>query len=89
MTVVSKPQVSHKKAVAVCLKGLDYQTDFALRLLEWFEAQFLFGADTIGVYTYFLGPSTRKVLEHYEREGKISVVSRFSSTNLLLYCETS
>ncbi|CAI5444753.1 unnamed protein product [Caenorhabditis angaria] len=75
MKVVGKSRKigEKKKDVAICLKGLDYQEDISGRLLEWLELQYILGADTIGVYMYFLTQKTQNVLKYYEKLGKLTL----------------
>uniref|UniRef100_A0A8R1IC63 Glycosyltransferase family 92 protein n=1 Tax=Caenorhabditis japonica TaxID=281687 RepID=A0A8R1IC63_CAEJA len=79
MQVLGKPEQGKgaKKDVAVCLKGLDYQEDISGRLLEWIEMQFLFGADSISIYYFFLTNQTRKMLDYYEKSSRVKLVSIF------------
>ncbi|CAI2348981.1 unnamed protein product [Caenorhabditis sp. 36 PRJEB53466] len=74
MEVVGKPEEEEKREVAVCVKGLDYQEDISGRLLEWIEMQYLFGADVVSVCTFYLTEKTQKVLDYYEKKGKLEVV---------------
>ncbi|VDP19302.1 unnamed protein product [Heligmosomoides polygyrus] len=62
---------SKKEAVAVCVKGMDFQEDVSLRLLEWLEAQYLLGASIVTMYKYTVSKEVQKVLDHYESLGKL------------------
>ncbi|WKY01462.1 hypothetical protein Q1695_015452 [Nippostrongylus brasiliensis] len=63
--------IDKKKAVAVCVKGMDFQEDISLRLVEWLEAQHLLGASAVTIYKYTVPKNVQKVLDHYERLGKL------------------
>lgn len=63
-----------KKDVAVCVKGLDYQEDISSRLLEWIEMQYLFGADTVSIYHFYLSNNTHKVLNYYKSKRNLEVI---------------
>uniref|UniRef100_A0A1I7W767 Glycosyltransferase family 92 protein n=1 Tax=Heterorhabditis bacteriophora TaxID=37862 RepID=A0A1I7W767_HETBA len=60
-----------KESVAVCVKGMDFQEDISKRLIEWLEAQYLLGVDTISIYTYTVSRKTEDVLKYYESLGKL------------------
>lgn len=45
------------------------------RLVEWIEMQFITGADTITVYTYYVPREMQQVLNYYNSEKSITVVS--------------
>ncbi|KAK6745758.1 hypothetical protein RB195_012087 [Necator americanus] len=60
-----------KDAVAVCVKGMDFQGDISVRLAEWLEAQYLFGASTVTIYKYTVSNQVQRVLDHYEQQGKL------------------
>lgn len=57
----------------VCLKPLDFREDLSFRLLEWIELQFLLGADKISTYVFHVHPKMLKVLQYYEKLGKVSI----------------
>ncbi|CAJ0598043.1 unnamed protein product [Cylicocyclus nassatus] len=63
-----------KDAVAVCVKGLDFQTDLSVRLVEWLEAQYLFGASAVTIYKYTVSKKMDRVLDHYEKLGKLTQI---------------
>ncbi|CAI4230487.1 unnamed protein product [Auanema sp. JU1783] len=74
---VNKQQViqeNDKDDVVVCVKGMDFQEDISSSLVEWFESQFLFGANKIQLYTYTVSPKTSKVLEYYKKKKNVSVI---------------
>uniref|UniRef100_A0A915PZD7 Glycosyltransferase family 92 protein n=1 Tax=Setaria digitata TaxID=48799 RepID=A0A915PZD7_9BILA len=56
------------------IAGLDYLEDIPERLVEWFEMQFITGADTITVYTYHVPHKMQQVLNYYSKQGSITVV---------------
>lgn len=63
-----------KKGFAVCVKGLDFlHDDMSVRLVEWIELLTIIGIDKIYFYELNVHPNITKVLQHYEREGKIHV----------------
>uniref|UniRef100_A0A915BJR2 Glycosyltransferase family 92 protein n=2 Tax=Parascaris TaxID=6254 RepID=A0A915BJR2_PARUN len=66
---------SGRKGVAVCVKGMDFMKDISKRFVEWIEAQYLMGADTITVYTYFVSNETQQVLDHYGSRGMLNMVA--------------
>lgn len=53
---------------------MDFMKDISKRFVEWIEAQYLMGADTITVYTYFVSNETQQVLDHYSNNGMLNVV---------------
>ncbi|KHN74016.1 hypothetical protein Tcan_18637 [Toxocara canis] len=65
---------SGRKGVAVCVKGMDFMNDISKRFVEWIEAQYLLGADTVTVYTYFVSSETQKVLDYYVNNGMLNMV---------------
>ncbi|EYC22617.1 hypothetical protein Y032_0017g3457 [Ancylostoma ceylanicum] len=60
-----------KDAVAVCVKGMDFQADISTRLVEWLEAQYLFGVSTVTMYKYTVSKQMQQVLDHFEKQGKL------------------
>lgn len=57
---------------AVCVKGLDFlQQDLSTRLVEWIELLGLLGADKIFLYELEVHPNISKVLNYYQKTGKI------------------
>ncbi|KAM3724671.1 Beta-1,4-galactosyltransferase galt-1 [Dirofilaria immitis] len=69
-----QPSKKEKKGIAVCVKGLDYLEDMPERLVEWIEMQFITGADTITIYTYYVPYKMQKVLNYYSKQGTITVI---------------
>lgn len=64
-----------KRAVAVCVKGLDFAVDISGRLVEWIEMQRLLGADQIFFYRFHTHERVTRVLEHYSALGVATVVN--------------
>lgn len=63
-----------KKDFAVCVKGLDFlHEDLSVRLVEWIELITLLGADKIFFYQLQVHPNVTKILDHYQRLGKVHV----------------
>ncbi|OAD52905.1 hypothetical protein WN48_11151 [Eufriesea mexicana] len=70
--IYNKPE--RKKDFAVCVKGLDFlHEDLSVRLVEWIELITLLGADKIFFYQLQVHPNVTKILNHYERLGKVHV----------------
>lgn len=70
--IYNKPE--HKKPFAVCVKGLDFpHVDLSARLVEWIELIGLLGAEKIFFYELQVHPNVTKVLQHYQRLGRIHV----------------
>uniref|UniRef100_A0A8R1Y3C7 Glycosyltransferase family 92 protein n=1 Tax=Onchocerca volvulus TaxID=6282 RepID=A0A8R1Y3C7_ONCVO len=69
-----QPLKKEKNGIAVCVKGLDYLEDIPERLVEWIEMQFITGADTITVYTYYVPNKMQQVLNYYSKQGFITVI---------------
>ncbi|VDO44178.1 unnamed protein product [Haemonchus placei] len=63
--------MAEKEAVAICVKGMDFQEDVSLRLVEWLEAQYLLGVSTVTTYVYTVPKNVQKVLGYYEKLGKL------------------
>ncbi|KAK6015069.1 hypothetical protein OSTOST_19514 [Ostertagia ostertagi] len=63
-----------KEAVAVCVKGMDFQEDVSIRLVEWLEAQYLLGVSTVTTYVYTVPKRVKKVLDHYGKLGKLEQI---------------
>lgn len=67
-------KVDKKKGFAVCVKGLDFlYSDLSVRLIEWIELLHLLGADKIFFYQLHIHKNVTKVLEYYEKQGKVEV----------------
>nr|CAD7412645.1 unnamed protein product [Timema poppensis] len=70
--VYNKPE--HKKEFAVCVKGLDFlHDDLSVRLVEWLELMIILGADKVFFYKLQVHPNISKVLNYYEKLGKVEV----------------
>ncbi|GFR01611.1 glycosyltransferase family 92 protein [Trichonephila clavata] len=63
-----------RKNFVVCLKPLNFQINFSLKLLEWLELQFILGADRIAIYKYHLHPRTFEVLKSYEKSKLVTII---------------
>lgn len=67
-------QPARKKDFAVCVKGLDFEhEDLSVRLVEWIELLGILGAEKIFFYQLQVHPNITKVLDHYERKGRVHV----------------
>ncbi|XP_063880618.1 uncharacterized protein LOC135111326 [Scylla paramamosain] len=76
LRVVHNPLPEGEKSnFAVCVKGMDFDEDISLRMVEWFELLFLLGADKVFVYDLGIHPNISKILKHYESKGKVDVRS--------------
>lgn len=73
--IYNKPIMKeNQKDFAVCVKGLDFMyEDLSLRLVEWIELLSLLGADKIFFYELQVHPNIRKVLDHYQQQGRVEV----------------
>ncbi|XP_011305959.1 uncharacterized protein [Fopius arisanus] len=70
--IYNRPQV--KKEFAVCVKGLDFlHEDLSVRLIEWIELIGILGADKIYFYQLQVHPNVTKVLDYYQKLGRIEV----------------
>lgn len=72
---VGKIHRKKQKGFVVCLKPVNFESDISSRLVEWFELQLLLGADNIFVYVKRVHPKTRRVLEYYEKSGRLMMVN--------------
>lgn len=74
--IYNKPMSpDNRRKFAVCVKGLDFlYEDQSVRLVEWIELISLLGAEKIFFYELQVHPNIRKMLEHYEREGRVEVI---------------
>lgn len=72
LRVIYNP-VKERKDFAVCVKGLDFlHDDLSVRLIEWIELLNILGADKIHFYVLQIHPNISKVLDYYEKEGKVT-----------------
>lgn len=46
----------------------------SVRLAEWIEANLLFGADKIVIYTYAVHPNVAKILEYYSEKNAVHAI---------------
>ncbi|CEF64499.1 Domain of unknown function DUF23 domain-containing protein [Strongyloides ratti] len=60
--------------ITTCVKGLDFNQDLSIKLLEWIEWQKYFGINHITLYTYTIHENMEKVLKYYSDIGYITVV---------------
>ncbi|GFT11759.1 glycosyltransferase family 92 protein [Nephila pilipes] len=70
----STKSYSKRKKFIVCLKPVNFQNDFSLKLLEWLELQFVLGADRIAIYKYHLHPKTFELLKNYEKSKRVTII---------------
>ncbi|XP_045589953.1 uncharacterized protein [Procambarus clarkii] len=63
-----------KKKYAVCVKGMDFEDDISVKLLEWLELLYILGVDKVFIYKYTVHVSVEKVLDYYERQGKVKII---------------
>ncbi|KAF4532512.1 hypothetical protein B566_EDAN007627 [Ephemera danica] len=63
-----------RNSVAVCVKGLDFEEDRSVRLVEWLEINRLLGANKLVVYLYSVHPNMSRVLNYYEELGIVQVI---------------
>lgn len=74
--IYNRPPDDHKKGFAVCVKGLDFlYDDLSVRLIEWIEMLNMLGADKIYFYNLQIHPNISKVLNYYEKHGKVQLTS--------------
>ncbi|XP_014675455.1 PREDICTED: uncharacterized protein LOC106815505 [Priapulus caudatus] len=59
---------------AVCVKGLNFDDDISLQLVEWIELHALLGAARILFYVYHVPRSVDAVLRHYSRQGLVQLI---------------
>ncbi|VDM68872.1 unnamed protein product, partial [Strongylus vulgaris] len=71
---VDQLEPKKKDAVAVCVKGMDFQTDVSVRLVEWLEAQYLFGASNVTIYKYTVPEEVQRVLDYFQKQGKLTQI---------------
>lgn len=67
-------QNGSRQNYAVCVKGMDFVKDLSIRLIEWLELLFILGADKVFFYKYRIHENMEKVLDYYEKQGRVSVV---------------
>ncbi|XP_045117674.1 uncharacterized protein LOC123508206 [Portunus trituberculatus] len=58
----------------VCVKGMNFEEDVSVKLIEWLEMIFILGADKILIYKYTVHPNVAKVLDYYHSKGKVMAV---------------
>ncbi|XP_071548169.1 uncharacterized protein [Panulirus ornatus] len=63
------------KRYAVCVKGMDFEEDISIKLIEWLELLYILGVDQVFIYKYTIHQNVGKVLDYYARYGKVRVVS--------------
>ncbi|XP_042234640.1 uncharacterized protein LOC121874538 [Homarus americanus] len=63
------------KKFAVCVKGMDFDEDISIKLIEWLELLFILGADQVFIYKYTIHKNVGKVFDYYEKKGKVKVIS--------------
>uniref|UniRef100_A0A6P7GVL3 Glycosyltransferase family 92 protein n=1 Tax=Diabrotica virgifera virgifera TaxID=50390 RepID=A0A6P7GVL3_DIAVI len=64
-----------KEDFAVCTKGLSFPNDISSRLTEWIEMLDVTGVNKIFLYELYTHPNTRRILNYYEKMGKIQVTA--------------
>lgn len=70
----NRPKDGKKKDFAVCVKGLDFIfDDLSVSLVEFIEANLMFGVDKIVTYNLGVHPNISKVLNYYESNGKMEI----------------
>lgn len=63
-----------KGKYVVCVKGMNFEEDVSLKLIEWLELISILGASKILMYKYTLHHNVGKVLDYYQRKGKVVIV---------------
>lgn len=76
LSIIS-PLENNKVDFAVCVRGMIFSNDESLRLVEWLELLFLFGADKVFFYEMAVHPNISKAFKHHQSRGQIDV-KRFS-----------
>jgi hypothetical protein len=72
--VFDKPQ--KKEKAAICVKGMDFpKDDMSIRLVEWIELNYILGVGKIYMYQLANSPRTMKILDYYQKNGKIEVIN--------------
>lgn len=70
LTVINnRPEDGNKKLFLVCLRGMIFEDDISLLLIEWAEILKILGVDNVMVYVLKLHPNVMKVLDHYRKSG--------------------
>lgn len=60
--------------ITTCVKGLDFDEDLSLKLLEWIEWQKYFGINHITFYLYTIHENMKKVLKYYSDNDYVTII---------------
>ena len=72
--IYNKYSDEEKSDFGVCVKGLSFIDEKkSVQLIEWFELLSLSGANKVHLYLFEAHELTKKVLEYYKAQGKITV----------------
>lgn len=70
----NRPLEGFKKDFAVCVKGLDFPfDDDSISLVEFLEANSMFGVDKVIAYNLGVHPNVSKVLDYYIQQEKLEI----------------
>lgn len=59
---------------------MDFTDDRTQKFVEWTELQHLLGADAVTVYVYYVPPKLKEAMKHYQKEGRLTLVSSTRTT---------
>lgn len=62
-----------KGNIVVCVRLLQFDTDYSLRLIEWIEMVRILGADHIYFNLLYVHPNMSRILDHYVSTGFVSI----------------
>uniref|UniRef100_A0A0K0FWK7 Glycosyltransferase family 92 protein n=1 Tax=Strongyloides venezuelensis TaxID=75913 RepID=A0A0K0FWK7_STRVS len=60
--------------ITTCVKGLDFDDDLSIKLIEWIEWQKYFGVNHVTFYLYKVHSNMDKVLKYYVDSGYVTVI---------------
>uniref|UniRef100_A0A336KNC0 Glycosyltransferase family 92 protein n=1 Tax=Culicoides sonorensis TaxID=179676 RepID=A0A336KNC0_CULSO len=70
----NRPENGIKKDFAVCVKGLDFLfDDLSISLVQFMEANFMFGVDKVITYNFGVHPNITKVLNYYMKQSTLEL----------------
>uniref|UniRef100_A0A0N4Z9D5 Glycosyltransferase family 92 protein n=1 Tax=Parastrongyloides trichosuri TaxID=131310 RepID=A0A0N4Z9D5_PARTI len=76
LNVIQNPKLKEDSDIKItaCVKGLDFEQDISLKLLEWIEWQKQFGINHVTMYIYDVNERAQRVLDYFVGTGFLTLI---------------
>ena len=62
-----------KSDIGVCVKGVTFNGEISIRLIEWLETMKILSVDKVYLYSYSIHQNVSRLLKYYQKKGLVEV----------------